>query len=202
MVGILNFGLGNIHSVANAFEYLGHSYKIIHSPQEISEVDKLVIPGVGHFKHGMESLLERGLSDEINDFALVRQKPVLGICLGMQLMAIESSEGGMSKGLGWFDCTVQKIPSKNLRVPVVGWVEVDTDTDVSNSALFKNINRPTFYFVHSFYVDGRSQYVSSKYGLDVCIAASIERDNIFGVQFHPEKSQQDGLQMLNNFMKV
>jgi len=200
MIGILDYGLGNIYSVSNAFEYLNCRYKIVNSAQDISKMDSIVIPGVGNFKHGVESLERQEILSEINDFALIQKKPVLGICLGMQLMASKSEEGGVSKGLGWFDFNVKeiKVPGGHLKTPVVGWIEVEA----SDSLLLNNISRPTFYFVHSFYVSGNSKHVTSTYDSGVCIAASVERDNIFGVQFHPEKSQQDGLRVLDNFSKM
>ncbi len=208
MIGILNYGVGNLTSVYNAFDFLKYRVSFINHVEDFQKAAAIVIPGVGHFKAGMDNLIQKGFVEPLNYYLLEKGVPCLGICLGMQLMAEIGLEGGETRGLGWFPATVEKIDSGmngyNLRIPHVGWSEI-TITGVS-SPLFQGMQRPTFYFVHSYFMhlsqEDNPRYRTSfaDYGRE--ITASVEKDNIFAVQFHPEKSQQDGMKLLQNFLKV
>lgn len=209
MIGILNYGVGNLRSVYNAFEYLKYKVFYISKIDDFKKAKGIVIPGVGHFKRGMSNLNQKNFVEELNYHILEKSIPCLGICLGMQLMSEIGLEGSETKGLGWFPATVEKIDSGieafDLRIPHVGWNEI-TITE-SSSQLFKGMNRPTFYFVHSYFVNLHSEENNERYRTSYTeygreITASIERDNIFAVQFHPEKSQQDGIRLLSNFLEM
>lgn len=200
MIGIINYGLGNLASVKNAFEYLGEDVFFINEKEDFDKATALVLPGVGNFKKGMHNLKSKGFIDILNDDVFNKNKYCLGICLGMQLMCSYSEEGEVA-GLNWYPMKVKKINSLDLKTPNIGWSEV-TRTEFP-SLLMKDIPHPTFYFVHSYYVEGKSEYVTSKIKVDIEVAATLEKGNVMAAQFHPEKSQQDGLKVLENFiMKV
>jgi glutamine amidotransferase len=204
VIGIIEYDMGNIQSVANALEYLSVPAKIITKPEELSGVDKIILPGVGAFGEGMEKLAERGFIEALNKEVLNKRKYFLGICLGMQLICKESFEFGHFKGLGWLDVSVRKLkPASNFRVPHVGW----------NNLIIKKENRlinfnsgdgaSDVYFVHSYYADASNAdfvIATCEYGMEFPVA--IEKDNIFATQFHPEKSQGVGLDILGNFSRL
>lgn len=201
MIGIVDYGMGNLLSVYNAFDYLGADVKICSHPEELKEVDKIVIPGVGAFKDCIEKITSTGFLHALNEEVLTKGKPTLGICLGMQVMANRSFEGGEYKGLGWFDADVVRlIPTdSNLRVPNIGWNTIDYNKEVK---FFKGLPvNPDFYLVHSFYVKSNNRNdVVATYDYTYPVTAAILKDNIFATQFHPEKSQDYGLQLLDNFI--
>jgi glutamine amidotransferase len=193
--------MGNIRSVQNALNFLGVESEVIDIPNQIIKSEKLILPGVGSFRLAMENLKKRELIDALNIVALEKKIPILGICLGMQLMAEESQEDGFTKGLGWIKGSIHKIPSEELgiKVPHVGFNDVFFEK--KNKALYKNLGeKADYYYVHSYRilyencdcVSGWTEYGEK-------IVASIEKENIFGTQFHPEKSQSNGLIMLKNF---
>src|SRR3989344_525920 len=200
MIVIVDYGLGNLTSVANALEKIKVKYKISTELEDIKNADKLILPGVGAFEQGMINLKERNLILTLNEEVLIKKKPILGICLGMQLMCKKSFEDGEFSGLGWFDTKVIKFNfnREKLRIPHVGWNDVFCDT---NSPLFKGENEiQTFCFVHSYYPvpkDERLIVGRCNYGIDFC--AVLQKGNIFAVQFHPEKSQSEGLRLLKKF---
>lgn len=201
MIGIINYGLGNLRSVAGAVERLGHEAKIANSTDELSRAKKLILPGVGAFGDGMKNLRQLGLVDLLNRLVLEEGKPVLGICLGFQLMARQSSEFGRHEGLGWIDSSVVKIDTKgNLRLPHVGWNDL---FQRKQSVLFDGVpDDALFYYVHSFHVKCKDKDIiigECEYG--ICFTAAVEQGNIFATQFHPEKSQQWGLRVLQNFLE-
>lgn len=206
MIAIIDYGLGNVQSVAGAVEKLGYQAVITNDIQELQKADKLILPGVGAFADGMKNLEKLGLIKTLNSLVLEKKKPILGICLGFQLMAKESYEFGHHQGLGWFDASVIKLEpgkvdqGKNLRVPHVGWNELE---QVQQSILFENIPKEAlFYYTHSFHVKVHSQeHILGKcvYGIPFTAAAQLQ--NIYGTQFHPEKSQQFGLKLLDNFLR-
>jgi glutamine amidotransferase len=200
-VAIIDYGLGNLRSVAGAVERLGDTPVITHDVDELARADKLILPGVGAFGDGMRNLHERGLVEPLTQLVKEEGKPVLGLCLGMQLLARESEEFGHHRGLAWLDAVVRRIPQNGLRVPHVGWNEVHR---TSESRLLSGVSEePLFYFVHSYYVQPDDAAVVTgvcEYGISM--AATVEVGNVYGTQFHPEKSQRDGLTLLANFLAV
>lgn len=201
MIGIVDYGMGNLLSVANAMEYIGADAGICKRPDELDAVDRIILPGVGAFRDCMANLENKGFVEALNRNVKELKKPIFGICLGMQVMARKSLEGGEHDGLGWFDADVVRIEpdDHNLRVPQIGWNEIDY---VDDCPLFKGLPpNPDLYLVHSYYVkcDNRDDVVATcEYGVEV--TAAVNRENIFATQFHPEKSQEYGLRILENFM--
>jgi glutamine amidotransferase len=203
MIGIVDFGLGNLTSVAGAVSKLGFEANITSDADTLAAADKLILPGVGAFPDGMANLAERGLIDVLNDLVLKRRKPILGICLGFQLLGLSSEEFGHTAGLGWVDATVTRLTPDDaaLRIPHVGWNDL-TQTK-PDCILFDGIaDQSLFYFVHTFRMetppDG-SQVGTCDYG--GAFTAAVQKGSVFGTQFHPEKSQQAGLTLLNNFLE-
>ena len=203
-VGIIDYGMGNISSVANALKYLGADFEVTNSPKEIKNFYSLIIPGVGSFRKAMNNLQELNLIDEINNEVLIKKKNILGICLGMQLMSSSSTEDGDTKGLGLIKNKVTKLILKkenNLRVPHVGFNNIISFTN--NFNLFKKIKeKSNFYFNHSYKMklENNNKYAACNYGEE--FLAAFQKENIFGVQFHPEKSQSNGLQLISNFINI
>jgi len=197
MIGIVNYRLGNLRSVYNAFHFLQEKVMFIESPSDFKKASKIILPGVGNFRKGMDNLIEYGFLDELNIHVIDKKKPCLGICLGMQIM-FSFSEEGDCEGLGWLQGNVKKINSINLKTPNIGWAEVTKNNN--KSELLENIASPTFYFVHGYYVDAKENHTSSYIDADIKVCSTIEKGNICAVQFHPEKSQQDGLKLLSNFI--
>lgn len=199
MIAIVNYNMGNLRSVEKAFHRLGIEAVITSDAGTIKRAEKLVLPGVGHFAKGMEELTGSGLLDLLNEQVLGQGKPILGICLGMQLLTMHSEEGD-TEGLGWINARTVRFPShdKTHRVPHIGW---NTLQVVNDSVLYEGITPDTaFYFVHSYYVSaGDTSVVSTvtEYGLP--FTSSVKKDNIYGTQFHPEKSLTVGLRLLRNF---
>ena len=187
-VALLDYGSGNVHSAAKALQASGAEVILTASRKELLEADGLVIPGVGAFAAVMEKLnaIDAG---SIIDSRLVAGRPVLGICVGMQILGY-SSEEGVEQGLGWIEgknCKInfQNIHDKRLRVPHMGWNYIITNKD---SNLINGLSNNKFYFLHSYHFETSNNFVSSKVDYGIKFNASIEKDNIFGVQFHPEKS--------------
>jgi imidazole glycerol-phosphate synthase subunit HisH len=199
--GIVDYGLGNLRSVAGAVERLEWTPLVSGDADELARCDKLILPGVGAFGDGMRNLHERGLVEPLTVLALEERRPVLGLCLGAQLLVSESEEFGRHEGLGWIEGSVRRIePGDGLRIPHVGWNEL---RQVGESILFDDVaDGALFYYVHSFAIQARDRSVvkgETEYG--VMLTAVIERDNVYGTQFHPEKSQLDGLKLLGNFLE-
>ena len=203
MLGIINYGLGNIKSVTTAIEKIGSKYIILSEPKEFKKVKKLLLPGVGAFSKGMDNLKIKGLDDAIKKDVLINEKPILGICLGMQLLATESEEYGLHSGLNLIPGRVIKIDCKkfNYTIPHVGWNQIQQN---NKSLLFKDIpNNTDFYFVHSYhYVNNKKEHVIGKSEYGVSINSVINKKNIYGIQPHPEKSQYYGLRLIKNFLKI
>ncbi|HIA12489.1 MAG TPA: imidazole glycerol phosphate synthase subunit HisH [Flavobacteriales bacterium] len=201
MILIVDYGMGNLHSVQKAFNRLRIEARITSDTNEISNADKLILPGVGNFKRGMENLTELGLIDALNKAVLENRTSILGICLGMQLFT-KSSEEGDCKGLGWIDAKTVRFnfenAEKKLKIPHIGWNTLDF---MNESKLYEGIGEdPSFYFVHSFYVasnDDSAVMATTQYGTS--FVSSAVKNNIFATQFHPEKSHDDGLKLLKNF---
>lgn len=201
MVGIVDYGMGNLLSVYNAFDYLGADVVICKLPEHLSDVERIVIPGVGAFKDCISKMNETGFVKALNEEVLKKAKPTLGICLGMQVMGRRSFEGGEFEGLGWFDADIVRLTPSNpsLRVPNIGWNTINYNKEIP---LFKGLPpNPDFYFVHSYYVKANNaEDVVATYDYTFNVTASILKDNIFATQFHPEKSQDNGLKVLENFI--
>lgn len=199
-VGIVDYGMGNLHSVTNAFEHIGAVARVCRSPQELEAVDRIILPGVGAFGDAMRNLREGGWVVPLDHQVRQTGKPMLGICLGMQILACSGTEGGKHRGLGWIDADVLRIePQGGLRVPHVGWNDIEYR---SGHPLFADLpSRPDFYFVHSYAmrVERDEDLLAwCDYGGRICSA--VGQGNIVATQFHPEKSQDYGLQMLMNFV--
>lgn len=196
--------MGNLRSVQKAFEKIGTAAVISNDHALIRESSKLVLPGVGAFKDAMNNLAKLDLIDLLHDEVIGKKKPFLGICLGMQLIATKSFEFGETEGLGWIDANIVRFNfidrSTLLKVPHVGWNNV---TFVNPSPLFKNIpDSSDFYFVHSYYFEADRQYATGTTDYGVEFISSVQKENIFATQFHPEKSQTYGLKIIENFVQL
>lgn len=201
MIVIVDYGLGNLFSVKKAFEYLGAPVTISSDPSEVAQAERLVLPGVGAFGDGMNYLRARGLDEVLRREVIEHKKPFLGICLGLQLLGEVGFEFGENPGLGWIKGFVRQIDTAafKLKLPHIGW---NTITALKESLLFKGVKpQAEFYFLHSFQLvcaDALDVVATTEYG--ETITAAIERGNIFATQFHPEKSQDSGFKILENFM--
>lgn len=201
MIAIVDHGYANIRSVDRMLQRLGHFPTIADRPSDLKNADRIILPGVGAFNGPMQRLKELGLIDALHEHVVVRQRPILGICVGMQIMT-NGSEEGDAKGLGWVDGACRKfIPDgeRRIRVPHMGWSKVEIQP---GSELFED-KEAKFYFVHSYYVsvaDGNLIAAKCTHGVDFC--ASFQKDNIFGVQFHPEKSHRYGMAVLKAFAEI
>jgi glutamine amidotransferase len=201
-VAIINYGLGNLSSVLNALEFIEAKAFIAQTPDELKNASHTVLPGVGAFGEGMQHLNEQGWTQPIHDFAKADQKPFLGICLGMQLLADSSREHGNHEGLGLIAGKVDRMTkTDDIRIPHIGW---NATTFKEGSKTYENIESPDdFYYVHSYIFHAENDDDVSaicSHGQD--FTASVEHENIWGVQFHPEKSQKAGLQILKNFWEL
>lgn len=200
MICIIDYGMGNLRSVEKAFLRLNASIILSSSSADIKKAQKLVLPGVGHFAKGMQHLKKMGLIEILNEEVQYHQKPILGICLGMQLMT-EYSEEGQCEGLGWIKGTTRRFPPSSLKIPHMGWNNI---TVMQPHPLFQGISSiDRFYFVHSYYVSCASErnvLCLTEYG--ILFHSGIINQHIMGVQFHPEKSHQSGLRLLHNFIRI
>jgi len=201
MIGIVDYGLGNLASVAGAVERLGFEPLVSADPTALAEAEKLILPGVGAFGDGMRNLHERGLVAPLSRLIHEQARPILGICLGFQLLAEESEEFGCHEGLGWLPARVRRLTpcDATLRIPHVGWNGM---AQQRSDILFDGLSSDSlFYYVHSFILESRDPNIvvgTCEYG--EIFAAVVHSNNIFGTQFHPEKSQQAGLKLLGNFL--
>jgi imidazole glycerol-phosphate synthase subunit HisH len=200
MIGIVDYGMGNLFSVSKALERLNADYFISGDKEELLRADALLLPGVGSFRDAMEVLQV----DTIKEFAATG-KPLLGICLGMQLLFEDSDENGLTKGLGLLPGSVRRFPGKTLagetyKVPHMGWNKLEF---VQSSPLLEGLEEDYVYFVHSYYVSAEnSEVLLAKANYHEEFSAVVGKDNIFGMQFHPEKSSKLGMALLNNFLKL
>jgi glutamine amidotransferase len=205
---IVNYGMGNLHSVLKAIERLNYSAKISESKEDILNADKLLLPGVGHFGSGMKKLKELGYYDILNKKVLEDKTPILGICLGMQLFTRHSEEGD-TEGFGWIDAETKRFEFSDdahhkYRVPHIGWNTVDVakkDNVLMTDILEKDEN-PAFYFVHSYFVECKNEndvLLKTEYGNR--FVSGVHKGNIYGTQFHPEKSHSIGLNIIKNFIE-
>lgn len=203
MITIINYDAGNLRNVQKIFNLYGCEAKISCSQDEVIKSRALVLPGVGSFKDGMKNLEKLNLVKPIQEAVLDKKIPILGICLGMQLFSKVGYEGGKKLGLGLLDmeCLPLKFDSKKFRIPHIGWNSIIID---SSSKLLKGIpDRSDFYFVHSYAVQTMNKaIISSKSNYGINFVSSIEFDNIYGTQFHPEKSQRYGKKIIKNFIEI
>ena len=195
---IVDYDMGNIAALRNAIEYLNYNVKVSKNPKDISSADFLIIPGVGAFKQAIKNIKNMNLFDQINDYIFIKKKYFLGICLGMQLLCEESEEHGKTSGFKCVNLKLKKFKTKpNFHI---GYNQVNFE---SPNTLFKNIKQNSdFYFVHSFRVKNSKlkNYTKSTSEYGEKFISSFEKDNIFGTQFHPEKSQMNGLKLIKNFL--
>ena len=202
MMHIIDYGMGNLGSVRNMIKYLGFQSKITSEVEEIKSAEKLILPGVGSFDNGMARIGELGLQSILDKMALEKKIPILGICLGMQLMT-KRSEEGTTMGLGWIDAETVRIDpnGKKIKVPHMGWNNVSI---MKSNPLVKDMDPESrFYFVHSYHVkckDSVDVIGKTKYGTD--FTSIICKENVFGCQFHPEKSHRFGMKIFKNFAEL
>jgi imidazole glycerol-phosphate synthase subunit HisH len=202
MIAVVDYGMGNVRSICNAIEWHGHEAVLTADQKVMDDASHLVLPGVGAFGDAMKNIVSRGLQEILQRQVIEKGKPFLGICLGLQLLAKNSEEHGHHKGLGWLDAEVVKfeLPDKKLKIPHMGWNDI---TVRKSHALFNMLkgNELSFYFVHSYYINCRNPedvLATCEYGIE--FTAAIARNNIVATQFHPEKSQDNGMQVLGNFL--
>ncbi len=203
MIVIVDYNMGNLHSVKRKLEKNNVNVMISSLPSDILNAEKLILPGVGHFGKAMNNLKELNLIDALNQAVLINKTPILGICLGMQLMTKHSEEGNMN-GLGWFDATVVKFNIKDklrFKVPHIGWNSIQIQ---KNDPLLSNLaDLSELYFVHSYFVKSNARcdvLTTTNYEQD--FVSGMSKENIFGLQFHPEKSHDIGLSILQNFCGI
>ncbi|MGL6185228.1 MAG: imidazole glycerol phosphate synthase subunit HisH [Clostridium chrysemydis] len=201
MIGVVDYGMGNLKSIANALDFLKIDYIISRNIEELESCDRYILPGVGAFKDAIEYIKDNSLDSFLINMTKIN-KPLLGICLGMQLLFEKSYEGGETLGLGLILGKVIKLDREMVRVPHIGWNSIDKNKD---DFLVKEIKNKTFmYYVHSFYAidyDINDLILYSHYG-DIKIPGLIRKGNIIGAQFHPEKSGEDGLKILKAFNNI
>ena len=201
MLGIIDYNMGNLASVYNACSKFTKDLKIVKNADDLKNLDKIILPGVGAYKDAMQHLEDSGLKDAILDFANSK-KPLLGICLGMQLLFESSEEFGYTKGLGLIEGKVVKFDKSkmgsDLKIPHMGWNKIVN----KDNPLFKNLQNPYLYFVHSYHVvtDDKYTIATTNYGYD--FVSAVNKNNIFGFQPHPEKSHNNGLKILENFINL
>ncbi len=202
MLAVVDYGAGNLRSVLHALNHLGvESIRVVQDARDLRGAEKIILPGVGSFGAGMEKLCEKGLVQPIKD-AVFAGVPYLGICLGMQFLFEDSDEMGDHKGLGLLPGNVTRFPDNpRFKVPHIGWNQL---RQTRSSSLIEGLSDESFaYFVHSYYcAPATSDDVVAVVDYGFPFTAVVQRDNVYGVQFHPEKSQRTGLQILSNFLRV
>lgn len=200
MIAVINYGLGNLHSVQKAIIFAGGDARIADDPKTILRADKVVLPGVGAFADGMKGLVSRGLVSAVKETVL-SGKPILGICLGMQLFFDESEENGHHQGLGLVSGKVIAFNQPGIKIPQIGWNQLNFN---KSNPLMSGIPQGSYvYFNHGYYCvpeDQSDTLTTTEYGVQ--FASSVQKENIFGVQFHPEKSQKIGLKIIQNFVEL
>ncbi len=197
---IIDYGMGNLMSISNMFKKLGNDLVITNQKDEIANASKLVLPGVGAFDLAINNIKSLGLFEIINKKVTIEKIPILGICLGMQLLT-NGSEEGKELGFGWINADTVKFNNTSKKVPHMGWNSIKIQ---KKSPLFDQVDKERrFYFVHSYYVkckESENLLATTEYGKD--FASMIHKENIFGAQFHPEKSHAFGMEIINNFAKI
>lgn len=205
MIGIIDYGLGNIRAFSNIYKTCDIKHKIIQKKEELNDVSKIILPGVGAFDDAMNKFNNSGLRSAVEKMVLIEKKPLLGICVGMQILA-ESSDEGKEKGLGWINANVKIFEEETInyetKLPHMGWNTVNIT--LKNEPLFYELEqRSRFYFLHSYFFQCKVNdniIATTEYGLKY--ASAVRLDNIYGVQFHPEKSHKSGVKLLTNFSRL
>ena len=204
MIGIIDYGLGNIKAFENIYHKLNIPVKRLRHAEDFTDITHLILPGVGAFDHAMQSFNDSGMREATESFVLIKKIPVIGICVGMQMLA-KCSEEGVLPGLSWIDGLVKKFDENkikdNTHLPHMGWNDVEVNTA---NPLFRGfLSVAKFYFLHSYYFEPlqeKDSIATSVYGVNFTCA--VNKENIFGVQFHPEKSHEFGIRLLENFSKI
>ena len=198
-ISIVDYGMGNIKSITSTLNFLGVEVVIVtNNFNELKNADKLILPGVGSFAKAMSKIIENKIDEKLFELVKIKKKPLLGICLGMQLLCNSSTEDGFNKGLAFINADVKKFEEKNLKIPHVGFNQIIKNTD---SMLFQDINNDSdFYFTHSYKVTSSENIHQSMCHYGKSFIAAFEIENIYATQFHPELSQNNGLQLLKNFL--
>jgi glutamine amidotransferase len=204
MIGIIDYGSGNVQAIATIYKRLNIEHKILTTSEDLHKADKLILPGVGAFDSTMQQLIDSGMKKELNNLVINKKVPILGICVGLQVMGYGSDEGKL-QGLGWIAGKVKKINENKINIkpklPHMGWNIIN---DVQNHSLFKGVDHDLgFYFVHSFYFDcekNENILATSNYAGE--FTSAINSSHIIGVQFHPEKSHTNGVLIFKNFAQL
>jgi imidazole glycerol-phosphate synthase subunit HisH len=204
MITLINYGSGNIHAIANIYKRINIPYIITNDPKELLSAEKLILPGVGDFDETMMLLNDLGIKDVLNEMVLIKKVPILGVCVGMQILGNSSEEGSLD-GFGWIKGKVRKLDESKLEtkphLPHMGW---NTITLKRENSLFDNIIPDNgFYFLHSYYFDcdnATDVLATANYGEE--FASAINHENVYGFQFHPEKSHQNGIELFKNFANL
>ena len=201
MIAIIDYGVGNIKAFANIYKNLDIPYIVAQSVDDLTNATKLILPGVGSFDHAMQSLHESGMKEKLDELVLEKKLPVLGICVGLQMLA-KSSDEGKAKGLGWLDAHVKKFDASQLTantpLPHMGWNNISI---VQNNALLKDLDEDArFYFLHSYFIESANDaLIAATATYSETFTSIVHQDNIYGIQPHPEKSHQNGITLLRNF---
>ena len=194
MIAIINYGVGNLKSILKAIEFVGEKAVITDNTKDLLNADAIVFPGVGAFKTAIQKL--RSMKDVIDSLSL----PILGICLGMQLFATRSTEGGIYDGLNYIPGEVVKLPEYAGKIPHIGW---NTISFCKYSEILDSIEEGSYvYFVHSYYLKTDKKFVTTETEYGIKFTSGVEKDNYYGFQFHPEKSGEVGLKIIENFIKI
>jgi len=205
LITIIDYEMGNLGSIQNMFKYIGVESKIESDPDKIKDASKILLPGVGSFDAAINKIKQKNLYEVLNEKALKEQVPILGICLGMQLLTNRSEEG-TEKGFGWIPAQTLSFKDKiekNLKVPHMGWNIVKKSKDSLLTKDFENFEESRFYFVHSYFVKVKNEensILKTEYGIE--FDSAIQKDNIYGAQFHPEKSHKFGMKLFENFARI